>query len=216
MEFPSFDPYREVDITRHNLPHWEQQGATYFITFRTADSLPRSLFEQWIEERNGWLKRHHIDPADRGWHSRLERLDPNLRTEFHKTFSRQFHRYLDAGHGECVLKRPQLAEVMAQSLLHFDGDRYRMGDFVVMPNHVHLLVRFIRGARLKEQCYSWKKYSAGQINRALGRRGHFWQGESYDHIVRDADEFQHYQEYIAENPRKAKLREGQYLHYRAR
>jgi type I restriction enzyme R subunit len=103
--------------------------------------------------------------------------------------------------------------MVANSLLHFDGDRYQMGDFVVMPNHVHLLAMFPSFQAMKLQCRSWKKFTAGEINEALGQRGQFWQDESFDHLVRSEMQFEYYQWYIAENPVKARLTTGQFIHY---
>src|SRR5262249_10657565 len=98
------------------------------------------------------------------------------------------------------------------SLFHFDGERYWLADFIVMPNHVHLLVCLLGDTEIDRQCYSWKKYTAGAINAALGRRGRFWQEESFDHLVRGADEFDRFRFYIAENGSRAGLRESEYLY----
>ncbi len=215
MGFSYFDPKGEMTITYRRLPHWEQTDKTYFITFRTADSMPEEIIGQWCEERDGWLRRHGIEPRREGWHIAFERLSPAVRYQYHAEFSERFHQLLDGGHGECPFRRPELADMVARSLLHFDGQRYFMGDFVVMPNHVHLLVQFSGAKMLKRQCRSWKKYTAGEINKKLGRQGHFWQAESYDHLVRSPEEFWHYREYIADNPKKARLRAGEFLYYRS-
>ncbi len=82
MEFEFFKPYSEVHITRHHLPHWEQKGVTYFITFRAADSLPTSLIEEWLEQRNAWLRLHRIDPRDPDWHSKLGGLQSKFKMSF--------------------------------------------------------------------------------------------------------------------------------------
>jgi putative transposase len=214
MTFALFDPEQEVAVTHRRLPHWYQPGVTYFVTFRAADSLPAEVVGRWLAERAEWLRRHGIDPQQPDWQEALRRLPHPLQDEFHTTFSRAFHRYLDAGYGECLLRRPELAEVVARSLLHFDGRRYHMGDFVVMPNHVHLLVGLLGDTSLTALCYSWKKYTATQVHRRLGRRGHFWQGESFDHLVRSPEQFAYLQQYIADNPKKAGLREGEYLLHR--
>ncbi len=211
--FALFDPGEDVEITHRNLPHWEQAGRTYFITFRTADSLPRAVLELWYAQRNDWLQRQGIDPERPDWHDAFERLPARLRREFNHTFANRFHRHLDDCHGACVLRQPRLAQIVGKSFLHFDGKRYEMGDFVVMPNHVHLLVQFTGPVAMKKQCFSWKHYTATQINREVGQAGHFWQGESFDHLVRSPEQFEYLRQYIAENPRRANLREGEYLHY---
>jgi REP-associated tyrosine transposase len=111
------------------------------------------------------------------------------------------------------LARPELSYIVAQSLLHFDGERYDLTDFVVMPNHVHLLVAFRGEDMLLKQCRSWKRFTSRQIQDVLGRRGPFWQVEQFDHLVRSEEEFKQYREYIADNPRKARLRSGTYRVY---
>ena len=110
-----------------------------------------------------------------------------------------------------MLRRPELARIVADSLLYFDANRYRMGDFVVMPNHVHLLVVFGSEDALKGQCDSWLHFTAVQINRALGEKGKFWQQEPFDHLVRSPEQYDYLRQYIADNPRKAGLQPGEYL-----
>ncbi|MEQ1824557.1 MAG: transposase, partial [Pirellula sp.] len=92
--------------------------------------------------------------------------------------------------------------------------RYHISDFVIMPNHVHVMVCFLPGVRLLAQCKSWKHYAATQINQILGTTGEFWQSESFDHLVRDADHFNRFRKYIDENPTKAGLRREDCIHYR--
>jgi putative transposase len=219
MDFNLFDPESEFHVTWRRLPHWEQSGATYFITWRTADSLPREVLERWLEDRSLWLQKHGIEVGEGrksgpGWRTLLDRIPQSLRQEFRRLFHERMEADLDACHGACVLRRPDLAKVVADSLLFADGRNYVMGDFVVMPNHVHLLVGFGNEGQLLSQCYSWKKFTATQINRRLGRRGEFWQTDSFDHLVRSQEEFDHYRHYIAENPQRAGLREGEYYHHR--
>ena len=98
--------------------------------------------------------------------------------------------------------------------MHFDGVRYRMGDFVIMPNHVHLLVAFARPDIMAAQLDSWMHYSAFQINRAIGDKGHFWQPEAFDHLVRTLEQYNYLRRYIAANPAKAHLKPGEYLYRR--
>ncbi|HEX3313248.1 MAG TPA: transposase [Gemmataceae bacterium] len=117
-------------------------------------------------------------------------------------------------HTACALKQPNLAKIVGESLLHFDGDRYVMPDFVVMPNHVHLLAQFATADGMKAQCKSWKHYMAVHINRAIGAFDTFWQSESFDFLVRTPEQFEAIRRYIEENPVRAKLRAGEFLHYR--
>ena len=115
-----------------------------------------------------------------------------------------------------MLKRPELSQLVEESLLHFDGDRYVLTDAVVMPNHVHLLAAFRDESTLLTQCTSWKRYTGRRINELLGQRGEFWQVEQFDHLVRSEEHFEYYRRYIADNPRKAGLALGQYRWYSKR
>jgi REP-associated tyrosine transposase len=215
MTFALFDPEREFTVRYGNLPHWYQPGATYFVTFRAADSVPQPLLRSWRLRRDDWLCRHGIDPKSATWKNRL-REQPQLEREFDRTFSRQFMEYLDRGHGECPLAKRSVAKAVSHTLQHFDGNRYHLGDFVVMPNHVHLLCCLLGDTEIGRQCRSWKRFTAAVINRELGRRGRFWQEESFDHLVRSPEHFAYFARYIEENPRKAGLSPGSYLHVRTR
>jgi REP element-mobilizing transposase RayT len=214
MLFQFFDRDEDVFIRERCLPHWEQPGRTYFVTFRTVDSIPAAVVARWRVERAGWLRRHGIDPAAPGWKQQISLLRPAVRREFHERFTNRWLDELDCCHGACVLKRPELSEIVANSLRHFDGDRYFLGDFVVMPNHVHVLVQFPTIGQLKSQGESWRTYTARQINATLQQRGQFWQDEGFDHLVRSSEQFEFLRQYIADNSQKANLRDGEYRHCR--
>ena len=207
--FELFDPSADVRITAGtNLPHWYQPGVTYFVTFRTVDSIPPKVSRRWYAERASWLEHREIFTSNSNWGDQLAALSREQRKQFHETFSRQYMENLDKGWGACVLRQAELSRIVADSLRHFDNDRYHLGDFVVMPNHVHLLVCLLGETDILNQCYSWKKFTAGRINKAIGKSGRFWQEDSFDHLVRSPEQFAAIQGYIAENPRK--LREGEY------
>jgi type I restriction enzyme R subunit len=207
-----FDPKAELLIHEHCRPHWSQAGAVVFITFRAHDSIPRDVLRRWERQKQEWLQRRDKG-TDAHWSVVVEALSQPERAEFDATFHRCREAFLDSCHGRCLLKRPEFAKIVADSLLHFDGQRYRMGDFVVMPNHVHLLAAFPNADTMKEQCDSWLHYTAFRINRALGEQGKFWQEEPFDHLVRSPDQYEYLRRYIADNPRKARLKPGEY-HYR--
>ena len=187
-EFYFFDPSQPVGHLSGNLPHWRQEGVRYFVTFRLADSIPQGKLGQWQEEKRHWLARHP-EP-----HS-LEQVQ-----EYWERFPARFHRWLDAGHGACVLGDDALAACVYGVLRHFDGERYALGAHVVMPNHVHAVVSPLADVALSKILHSWKSYSAKQINALLGRRGPLWQKESFDHIVRSAEQLERINDYIRKNP----------------
>src|SRR5438045_3852037 len=80
-----------------------------------------------------------------------------------------------------------------------------------MPNHVHVLVQPTAGHSLADIVHSWKSFTASAINRALDRNGQLWMPESYDHVVRDWRELLAWRQYIAANPEKAGLSDGQFV-----
>ena len=208
-----FDPAAEVAVVERKLPHWMQAGTVCFITWRTFDSLPAVVLRRWHAERDEWLRKHGIEPQANDWQDQLHRLSRPFRAEFTKTFSERWHRSLDDGHGDGILREPNLAKIVADSLLHLDGERYEMTDFVVMPNHVHLLAAFVDEGGMLELCASWKHFTARELNRARGRTGRFWQQDGFDHLVRSVPHFNAFRQYIADNPKKAGLRAGEFLHY---
>jgi REP-associated tyrosine transposase len=175
---------------------------------------PGSRCNRWRVQRAAWLRRHEIDPNTLGWRDQIPNLPPSARREFHEMFTGRWLDEMDLCHGACVLRRPELSKVVADSLHHFDQNRYVLGDFVVMPNHVHVLVQFPSIGQLRSQGKSWRTFTARQINATLNQRGPFWQDEGWDHLVRSPEQFAYLRDYIAENPRKARLKDGEYYHYR--
>jgi carbamoylphosphate synthase large subunit/REP element-mobilizing transposase RayT len=198
-EFRGVDPHAPIVQTRRRLPHLEQQEATYFITFRLADAIPQKLLRQWKEELETWRK-FHPEP----W-------DASTKYEYQTRFQDAREEWLDQGHGECILRQPPIAATVANSLRHFDGDRYALDSFVVMPNHVHVLVRPHDGRSLSEILHSWKSFSAKKINKLRGRSGTVWQDENYDRMVRDFADLERYRGYIKRNPEAAKLGEEEFI-----
>ncbi|WP_210407334.1 Eco57I restriction-modification methylase domain-containing protein, partial [Hydrocoleum sp. CS-953] len=177
-----------VTMSRRFLPHWQQNKATYFITFRLADSLPQAKLQLLQQEKEEWQKQHP------------EPLSEAEKAEYNRLFSQKVDKWLDAGIGKCYLKDPQLAKIVADALSYFDGDRYDLKEWVVMPNHVHVIVTPLGNHTLSEITHSWKSFTANKINKSLNRRGQLWQKESYDQIVRSPQHLERVQTYIANHP----------------
>ena len=178
----------EVTIRdRGRLPHWEKDGATYFITFRLADSLPKSVLERIESEL-----RPYLDATPTG--SWLRGLYKYPQAEF-----------------PYEQRNPVIAEDVASTLRHFDHSRYRLFAWCIMPNHVHVVVGLFPGETLATVVHSWKSFSAKQANRILGRHGAFWQREYYDHLIRGEEEFERAVRYVAENPAKADLKHWKWV-----
>lgn len=212
-----FDEHQAVRIYQRNLPHWRQDGCTYFVTFRLVDSIPAGVQREWEYEQAAWLKARGIQYDGRrgSWRSQLRKLPQQEQFLFEKHFNRQVQACLDRGLGECWLKEPECINAVREQLFKADGQSHHLGDFVIMPNHVHLLTTPISGHELEIIFKAIKGKSAIECNKAVERSGTVWQPESYDHIVRDLTQLVAYREYIAANPDKAGLRLPDAALYRA-
>ena len=194
--FSGLDPDREIHLHRRHLPHWRQDGATYFVTFRTADSIPASKVRELL-----LMKRElEVAPQDRRRH---------LAAAWDE-FMKLMERFLDEGHGTCPLRASELSAVVADAMHHFDGERYSLFAYAVMPNHVHSLLRPLGDYGLSAILKSWKSFSGRTVNEKLGQQGKLWQAESYDRIIRDGEELHRVVQYIGKNGEKAGLGEGSF------
>jgi REP element-mobilizing transposase RayT len=195
------NPAETVEKHRNFLPHWQQDDATFFVTWHLGDSIPKPMLERWKRERDEWLR---CNPEP--WTEEQEK-------EYHEAFTAQKERWLDKGHGSCVFRDPAVSAIAGDVLRHFDGLRYRHHSWVVMPNHVHALFSLVKGFFLEDTLKDWKGVSARHINELLNTGGKLWQKDYFDRIVRDLRHFANCAKYIRRNPLKAKLRPGEYLLY---
>lgn len=200
-ELRFFNPYLAISQTENLLPHWQQAGAAYFITFRLADSVPADLRAQWKDERATWLR---INPQP--WKAEIE-------AEYHKRFSGAIERWLDAGYGSCILRQRQYAQIVNQAIRHFDGQRLALISSVIMPNHAHALFVLNQEHQLEDLLRSWKAFSARSINQLRGQCGKLWHRSYFDRIVRDQQHLANCVRYIRRNPKKARLKPGEYILY---
>jgi REP element-mobilizing transposase RayT len=200
-ELRFFNPYADIRFTANRLPHWQQKGAVYFVTFRLADAVPDHLRTQWDSGRAAWL-RIHPQP----WSAEVER-------EYHERFSGAIERWLDAGHGSCILRRHDCADIVAMALRYFDGRRAAIISFVVMPNHVHAVFVQNTDWPLEKLLRSWKSFSSRKINSLLQCKGSLWQRDYFDRLVRDEKHLANGVRYIRRNPERAHLRTGEYVLY---
>ena len=168
--------------SRGYLPHFDTPTVPQMVTFRLADSLPAVKLARWQAELGA------LAP-------------PSAKTEVR----RRIEYYLDRGHGSAVLKRPDVGGLVQDALLHFDGERYAMHAWVIMPTHVHALLTVAAGYELARIMHSWKSFTASAANRMLGRSGAFWQREYFDRYIRDESHYWDAVAYIEENPVAANL-----------
>ena len=173
-----FDP--EIWHSRGYLPHVDPGEYTQFITFRLADSMPQTVLERWQ------MDLQHGEITDAGMRRRIEI-------------------YLDQNYGARWLADPRIASLVRNSLLKFDGERYRLFAWVIMPNHAHILIRPLQGRPISEIMQSLKSFTSHEANKILGRKGHFWSKEYFDRYIRSPKHFLAVVRYIEENPVKARL-----------
>lgn len=215
--FKGFDIEQPWHVPKYygNLPHLRLQGATYFVTFRLADSIPKTVAENWLKWRNQWLSFHGIDPNlaksnPKLWNELYLALPSVKRYEFELAQRRHYFIELDKCHGSCLLS--QAHKIVSEAVDFFHGKSIWCGDYVIMPNHVHLLVQPFPGVKLEEWLYSIKRFSSKEICKAYSHsiqnstlQGHFWQRESYDRIVRSREELARMRRYIKNNPEKLRI-----------
>ena len=125
--------------------------------------------------------------------------------EYHRLFSSKIDQWLDSGHGACLLGDPSVQELIADALHHFDGDRYELLSWVIMPNHLHVCLLVHPDWQLEKIVFTWKRRTAGAINRHSETSGSIWMADYFDRLVRDWAHFENVIRYIRRNPEKARL-----------
>ncbi len=225
VSFRGLDPNLPVRRYQRHLPHWRQPGATYFVTFRLADSIPQQQLQALKRWREHWQASHPEPRSEEDWHA------------FAKEITTRTERYLDDGYGECVFRNMKCAQEMAKSLCYFqdessnsdkstalEGHRTELtalechpaeqpnihrsercftSCYCVMHNHVHAVMKPMDGFELEEILDSIKGFVSRKVNALLGRLGKLWEQESYDRIIRDEEHLYRVIQYIGNNPAKA-------------
>lgn len=102
--------------------------------------------------------------------------------------------------GSCVLRQPAAAQIVQDALLHFEGQRYHLCAWCVMPNHVHVVVQPMAEQTVDKILHSWKSFTANAINHQLGRQGPLWERESFNHLIRTAEHLEQFVAYTENNP----------------
>ena len=198
-EFPRFySPQAETLVGHNRLPHWDQQGRIYSLTWRLADAIPAHIARGLREEEMRW-RDHHPEP----WSHEVEK-------DYLHRFAGRIERLLDLGHGDCVLRRPECSRIVEDALRFFEGKRTCLHSWVVMPNHVHAMAEIMEGHGISDVMESWKGFTARAVNASLGRAGTLWQKGYFDRLVRDWEHFGNVVRYFRGNPTKAGLRAGEF------
>jgi REP element-mobilizing transposase RayT len=162
---------------RGYLPHFDAPNVTQFVTFQLSNAFPatrRAELEVILKEADDSIKRRKLET------------------------------WLDRGYGECWLRHHGIAELVERILLEADGHDYRIQAWVLMPNHVHLVVD-VWDKPLVKLINGWKGKSSREANKLLDRRGEFWQEDYYDTLIRDEAHLKRAIRYTEQNPAKAFL-----------
>lgn len=168
------------------LPHWEQEGTLQYVTFRLKDSIPKSKADELIEMKRMWIAEH-----PKPWKT-AEIL------ELTSLFDNKINHILAQDYGECVLGIPDCCDIMFDNLKFYDRKLYELYDFVVMPNHVHMII--LPAVEMQYIMKTLKQYTARRINEYLGRKGILWQDEYFDRLVRSVKNYVEISAYISNNP----------------
>jgi putative DNA methylase len=168
--------------SRGYLPHFDGVALPQFLTLHLGDSVPKNVIERW--------QRQLTDLSEE---------------EARIVLQRRVEKYLDQGFGECFLRDFGIANMVQESLLKFDGIRYNLFSWVIMPNHSHSLFTRFEDWELWELMKSHKSYTAHEANKMLNRKGQFWMVDYFDRYIRNTDHFRKTVQYVENNPVKAGL-----------
>jgi REP element-mobilizing transposase RayT len=183
------DPQKKIEKHGLDLPHWQQGRNCQFVTFRLGDLLPKAKLDALSEEIHQWRL-----AQPKPW-------TPEQQDAYHQRFTYRIERWLDAGHGSCLLELPENRAHLEKALMRFQGARVVHHAWVIMPNHVHLL--FEPRSPLGELIKAWKGVSARKID-----KGSIWQKNYRDTLIRNREHDVNALRYIRRNP--AKLRPGSF------
>jgi REP element-mobilizing transposase RayT len=196
---------------RAKLPHIQPANSIFFLTFRLADSIPKSILTKVMREKRILLLRTRLQ--NEGILSR------EFKRKIEQYYFQKFELLLQNNDGKCWLKYPEIAQLVANKLHSFDKIKYNLICFCIMPNHVHLIID-PRGFHIQSDSNRYgasrmyplteamrfiKGSTARECNSALQRNGKFWQHETYDHYIRDDDELDKIIKCVLYNPCHAGL-----------
>ena len=178
---------KEIEVSRSGfLPHWEKTGKLQFVTFRLIDSLPVDVVAELSRQKKQFIA---LNPKP--W-------DENTTKEFLKIVTPFETTLLDAGYGSCMLRLKSVRRIVEENLHFHDNVKYKLLAYVIMPNHVHLLLAPLD--KLPRILHSIKSYTSHEINEKFGREGALWQKEYYDRIIRNEAHLDNVVTYICQNP----------------
>jgi REP element-mobilizing transposase RayT len=214
---------------KHNLPHFQQPGQAYFVTWSLHDAVPKKAlkrYTQQLEVLKSRIDKDAVKSEPPSTNRRSESATPmgaadsdplirKLRKEYYairKRYIKAYDDLLDAERNpKTDLSKPENLEILIGALKFWNGKKLKNHAFCIMPNHIHWVFQVFEKDRngepvyLQDILYSVKRFSAGQINKLENREGRLWQKESFDTTIRDEKHLYYAIEYTLNNPVNAGL-----------
>ena len=177
----------EIYMHGAKIPHWNQDDKYNFITFRLGDSIPREELKFHNSAREYWLKTH-----PRPWDKKAE-------IEYHKRFSKRIEEWSDKGLGSCILRFQEVSSIVESTMKYRDGTIYELTDYVIMPNHIHVLVKMTDDVKVESILQEWKSVSSHRIRKLLGANWCGWMKNYHDRMIRNEEHLNNVISYIYSN-----------------
>jgi len=196
---------------KHTLPHFQQPGQAYFVTWCLKDSVPKKALKRYTDE----LVLLGDAISNRVSSRQLEIAAPNpdiekLRMQYYslrKKYIKAYDDLLDAERSPIVnLSKPGSTKIIIEAIQFWEGKKLLNRAWSIMPNHVHWVLQLLekdeegKPVYLQDILQSVKRHIANQINKAEGRVGNLWQKESFDTTIRDEKHLYFAIEYTLNNP----------------
>ncbi|GAB1365869.1 transposase [Candidatus Cloacimonadaceae bacterium] len=193
---------QKYEFKSRNLPHKYDTDKPVFITYSLKFSLPEAVMAEYSQRKENWEKQ-------------LLELSKDDRAEKLKSKDGLIFAWFDEPLDKTpdiprILHQPEICDIIKESFQHFDGLRYKLLAYSVMPNHVHVVIFPLRqedgeAYSFHHIIYSWKRFTANAINKLLNRKGSLWQKEGYNRLIKDEMELGRVVNYVLNNPVRAGL-----------
>lgn len=199
------------EFHRANLPHFQQLGQAYFVTWNLKDAIPKLALKDYSEKLN-----HLKTSLEFALKSNQMPEEINaIRFDYNLLRKKMLGAYEDVLHlkNKCIvdLSKPENTKIVQNVLCYWEGKKLKNYAICIMPNHVHWVFQLFesdvngKSIWLEDILKSVKQYSATQVNFFEYRKGNLWQKESWDTTIRDHRHFYEAIEYTRNNPVKARF-----------
>ncbi|MBC8004798.1 MAG: transposase [Verrucomicrobia bacterium] len=203
---------REIkEFHRHDLPHYQQPGQAYFITWCLKDAIPAKAFKTYSERMEFLQARIEMNKKEKVEKSIIETLEQEFKTTRRK-YMKAFDDMLDADRNPSVnLSKPANTSIIIESLNYWEGRKLHNCAYAIMNNHVHWVFETLEKDEngipvyLEKIMHSVKRSSAYKINKQENRAGNLWQKESFDTTIRNQVHMYNAISYTLNNPVSAGL-----------